>query len=423
LIGAVSTSAAVSRARWNICALLFFATTISYVDRQVLSLLAPDLGRLIGWDEKQYGYIVTSFNAAYALGLFFVGRIIDRFGVRRGYATVISLWSVAAMAHALASTVLGFGIARFFLGIVEAGNFPAAIKAVAEWFPRKERALATGIFNSGSNIGAVIVPITVPWIAVNFGWRAAFIVTGALGFVWLVLWLWYYEGPQTHRACSTRELLHIRSDVEEAMHSVPWARVAGLRETWAFALGKFLTDPIWWFYLYWLPKFFSTKYGLSLTKLGLPLVVIYCASSIGSIGGGWLSGMLIARGWSVNRARKTTFFICALCTLPAAAIPQLENVWGAVALLSLATAAHQGWSATIFTLVSDLFPRNAVGSVVGFGGAAGSIGGMLFALVVGWILQATGSNYTTLFLMAGSFYLVAFALIQLLTPKMTPVRA
>lgn len=423
MAGVISTPAAVSRARWSICALLFFATTISYVDRQVLSLLAPDLGKLIGWNEEQYGYIVTAFNGAYAIGLFFVGRVIDRFGTRRGYASVITLWSFAAIGHALASTVLGFGVARFFLGLVEAGNFPAAIKTVAEWFPRKERALATGLFNSGSNVGAIVVPLTVPWIAVTFGWRAAFIATGALGFIWLVLWLWYYERPHVHRDCSPAELAYIRSDAEDAVQQVKWTRIAGLRETWAFTLGKFLTDPVWWFYLYWLPKFFSTRFSLSLTKLGLPLVIIYCASSVGSIVGGWLSGKLITHGWSVNRARKTAFFLCALCTLPAAAIPSIDNVWYAVALLSLATAAHQGWSANLYTLVSDVFPQSAVGSVTGFGGAGGALGGMLFSLVVGAILQATGSNYTTLFIMAGSFYLIAFGLIQLLTPKMTPVRA
>ena len=418
----VSTSTRVTNARWSICALLFFATTINYIDRQVLSILAPDLQRSIGWNEEQYGYIVTAFNAAYALGLLFAGGLIDRFGVRRGYASVISLWSLAAIGHALASTALGFGIARFALGLVEAGNFPSAIKSVAEWFPRRERAFATGIFNSGTNVGAILVPVTVPWLAITFGWRAAFIVTGALGFIWLALWLWLYDKPEAHSSCSPAELAYIRSDPPEPVQRVSWARLARYRQTWAFTIGKFFTDPIWWFYLFWLAKFFNTRFGLNLTKLGPPLVVVYCASTIGSIGGGWLSGMLIARGWSVNRARKTTLLLCALAVVPAATIPNTTNVWYAVAMLSLATAAHQGWSANLFTLVSDLFPQRAVGSVVGFGGAGGSIGGMLFSLLVGSILQATGSNYTALFIMAGSFYLVAFGLIQLLSPTLEPVR-
>jgi len=410
----------VGRFRWVICALLFFATTINYIDRQVLGILAPDLQKSIGWSEVEYGRIVTAFQAAYAVGLLVAGRLLDLFGTRLGFAVAIVLWSLAAMGHAFARTALGFSVARFALGFGEAANFPAAIKTVAEWFPKRERAFATGIFNAGSNIGAVVAPAVVPWIAIAWGWQWAFILTGAIGFVWLFVWLWLYGPPEGHKRLGAAELALIRSDPPESTTPLAWSRLMGYREAWAFAIGKFMTDPIWWFYLFWLPKFFNERHGLSLAKLGPPLIAIYLIADLGSIGGGWLSSFLIKRGWSINSARKTAMLVCALCVVPIVFAPYANTTWEAVGLISLATAAHQGWSANLFTLVSDMFPRRAVGSVVGFGGMAGSIGGMLIATVTGYLLQWTGS-YVSIFLVAGSIYLVALALIHLLVPQVKPV--
>lgn len=406
--------------RWRICALLFFATTINYIDRQVFSLLAPDLQRSIGWTESQYGYIITAFQAAYALGLLVMGRIMDRLGTRRGYAIVIAWWSVAAAAHSLVSSALGFGVARFFLGLGESGNFPAAIKTVAEWFPRRERALATGIFNAGANIGAVIAPLMIPWVALRYGWRGAFIATSLFSTAWLICWLVFYRKPEEHPSCSAAELALIRSDPPDTGAAPAWRAIIRYPQTWGYILAKLLTDPIWWFYLYWLPKFFNARFGLTLDKIGPPLVVVYLAADIGSIGGGWLSSYLIQRGWTVNRARKTALLVCAVCVTPIVTVSQSNNVWYAVAVLSLAAAAHQGWSANLMTLTSDLFPRNAVGTVVGLGGAGGSVGGMALAASAGLILQYTGS-YMPLFFMAGSFYLIAFGLIQYFAPRLDPV--
>ena len=405
--------------RWRICALLFFATTINYIDRQVFSLLAPDLQRSIGWTESQYGYIITAFQAAYAIGLLLMGRLMDWLGTRRGYAIVISFWSAAAASHSLAGSALGFGVARFCLGLGESGNFPAAIKTVAEWFPRRERALATGIFNAGSNIGAVIAPLLVPWIAIHYGWRGAFLATSFFSLLWLICWLLFYRTPEQHPGCSKAELAMIRSDPPDVSTAPGWRQIVGMRQTWAFLAAKVFTDPIWWFYLYWLPKFFNARFGLTLDKLGPPLVVVYLAADIGSIGGGWLSSYLIQRGWTVNRARKTTMLLCAVCVLPMLTVAQATNVWYAVAALSLATAAHQGWSANAYTLVSDMFPRSAVGTVVGIGGAAGSVGGMVFAASAGLILQSTGS-YLPLFIIAGTSYLMAFGLVQAFAPRLEP---
>lgn len=405
--------------RWTICALLFLATTINYIDRQVFSILAPDLQREIGWSEVEYGYIVTSFQAAYAFGLFFAGRLMDRFGTRRGFSFIITVWSIAAMAHAMARSALGFAIARFSLGLGEAGNFPACIKTVAEWFPKQERALATGIFNAGSNIGAVVAPAIVPFIALHYGWRWAFILTGAIGFVWLIAWLWLYNKPEKSKRVSAEELAFIHSDPPESAENIPWVRLFPLRQTWAFAIGKFMTDPVWWFYLFWLPKFLNQNYGLTLDKIGLPLITVYLAADVGSVGGGWLSSSLIKRGWSVNASRKTALLLCAVSVTPIVFAVKASNLWVAVALLSLATAAHQGWSANLFTLTSDMFPRRAVGSVVGMGGAAGGVGGMLVATAAGFILEFTGS-YMPLFIMAGSMYLIALAIIHFLVPKLKP---
>src|SRR5882672_7565029 len=414
-------SARVGHYRWVICALLFFATTINYIDRQVLGILASPLQKELGWSESQYGWIAAAFTGAYAVGLVVVGRMMDRLGTRKGFSIAVIFWSVAAMGHALARTAFGFGMARGGLGLSEAGNFPAAIKTVAEWFPKKERALATGIFNSGSNVGAIVAPLTVPWIAINYGWRWAFIITGALGFVWLVFWITLYRKPEEHPRVSRAELTYIQSDPVELVIKIPWARLLPHRQTWAFAAGKFCTDPIWWFFLFWLPKFLHETYGLTLSGLGPPLVLIYLAADFGSIGGGWLSSTLIKHGRSVNAGRKTAMLICALCVVPIIFAVRASSLWVAVGLIALATAAHQGWSANLFTLVSDTFPRRAVGSVVGIGGMAGAVGGMLISLVVGEILQRTGS-YVLIFAIAGLAYLAALLVIHSLVPRLEPAR-
>jgi ACS family hexuronate transporter-like MFS transporter len=407
--------------RWVICSLLFFATTLNYMDRQVLGLLAPLLQKTFGWTDIQYGNIVQMFFYAYALGLLVAGRFIDRVGTRIGYAVAIAIWSLAAMGHALARSIFGFGVARFMLGLGESGNFPAAIKTVTEWFPRKERALATGIFNSGTNFGALVAPLTVPWIAVHLGWRWAFLFTGIFSATWLVLWLMIYRKPQEHPRLSASELRYIQSDPLEPETKIPWLSLLPHRQTWAFVLGKSITDPIWWFYLFWLPKFLHETHGVTLTGLGLPLVAIYQAASFGSIGGGWLSSSFLKRGWSVNRARKVTMLICALCVAPVLFVSQVKGLWLAVAIIGLATAAHQGWSSNLFTLVSDMFPRRAVASVVGLGGFGGAVGGLCIAWLVSHLLQWTHSYAVVLF-MAGSAYIFALLVIQVLAPRLEPVQ-
>jgi ACS family hexuronate transporter-like MFS transporter len=433
--------------RWVICALLFFAATINYIDRQVIGILKPTLAGEFQWSsERIYAAIVFSFQLAYAIGLFLAGRVIDRIGTRIGFALAVILWSIAAIAHAgtdlfpgltlpmvsldpdtgfalvsLTGAAAGLALARFALGLGEAGNFPAAIKTVAEWFPRKERALATGLFNSGTNIGALVTPLIVPWITFNWGWKWAFIATGLLGFAWLVWWLAAYRSPETHPRVSAAELAHIRSDPPEETTTIGWLGLMRHRQTWAFAVGKFLTDPIWWLYLFWVPDFLNRNHGLDLKSMGPPLVVIYLVADVGSIGGGWISSRLIKQGWTVNGARKLALLICALAVVPIVFAAQTTHLWLAVALVSVAAAAHQGWSANLFTLTSDMFPRRAVGSVVGIGGMAGAVGGMFIALIVGEILERTGS-YIAIFVIAGSAYLVALALIHLLTPRLAPAR-
>jgi MFS transporter, ACS family, hexuronate transporter len=397
------------RYRWRICALLLAATTINYIDRQVLGVLAPDLQRLFSWSEIEYGYIVTAFQAAYAIGLVSAGAVIDRLGTRIGYAIAITIWSIAAT------------LARFALGLGEAGNFPAAIKTVAEWFPRRERAFATGIFNSGSNIGAIVAPVSVPIIAVTWGWQAAFLATGLLSAAWLVTWLITYRPPEQHPKLSTAELALIRSDPQEPTVRVPWLQLLRHRQTWAFVMAKFMTDPIWWFFLFWLPKFLNSEYGLTLTGLGAPLVAIYLMADVGSIAGGWIAGRFIKRGWTVNRARKGAMLICALAVVPIVFTSQVQSLWVAVALIGLATAGHQGWSANVFTLTSDMFPRRTVASVVGIGGFGGAVGGMLIATFTGFLLETTGS-YVPVFLMAGSAYLLALAVVHALAPQLEPAR-
>ncbi len=429
--------------RWHVCALLFFAATINYIDRQVIGILKPTLVAEFGWqDERIYAAIVFSFQLAYAIGLLLAGRVMDKLGTLLGFTLAVVLWSIAAIGHAAAdwfpglslptlnldaatglSVVMvtgaaaGFALMRFLLGLGEAGNFPASIKTVAEWFPKKERALATGIFNSGTNVGALLTPLIVPWITLHWGWKWAFIITGLLGFLWVIWWLLMYRAPEQHRRLSKAEFDHIRSDPPEAVSPIPWSRLFPHRQTWAFALGKFMTDPIWWLYLFWIPDFLNRNHKLDLKSIGLPLVVIYLVADVGSIGGGWLSSSLIKRGWTVNRARKLAMFICAASVVPIMFAAKASNLWVAVGLVSLAAAAHQGWSANLFTLVSDTFPRRAVGSVVGIGGMAGSIGGMLIALIVGEILQRTGS-YVPIFIIAGSAYLVALLIVHLLAPNL-----
>lgn len=414
-----ATRAPIAGLRWYICALLFFATTINYIDRQVFSILAPDLQKSIGWSESEYGLIVTSFQAAYATGYFIVGRFMDAISTRKGFAIILSVWSLAAMAHAAARSAIGFGIARAALGLGEAGNFPACLKTVAEWFPKQERALATGIFNAGSNIGAIIAPIVVPWIALAWGWQWAFLITGAIGFVWVIFWLLVYRRPEEHHRLAKAEFLHIRQDPPDKSAKVAWSQVFPKKQTWAYAIGKFLTDPVWWFFLFWLPKFLNQQYGLTLDRMGLPLVIAYLAADVGSIGGGWLSSTLIKRGWTINRARKTAMLVCAICVVPIVFAAQASNLWVAVALVSLALSAHQGWSANLYTITSDMFPRNAVGSAIGIGGTVGALGGMFVATAAGFILEFTGSYYS-LFLIASSMYLVALGLIHLIVPELEP---
>jgi len=412
---------AVGNWRWKICALLFFATTINYMDRQVLGLLAPTLQKNIGWSETQYAHIIVAFQAAYAIGLLVFGRWIDAIGTRKGYAVAVVFWSVAAAAHALVRSVFGFGVARFALGLGEAGNFPAAVKAVAEWFPQRERALANGIFNSGCNIGAVLAPLLVPWMAIRWGWPAPFVALGVLGFVWLMCWRIFYESPEKSRRISPVELAYIRGDESEsASPKISWASLLAHRQTWAFIVGYGFTAPIWWFYLYWLTKFLSKQYGLDLTNLGLPLVVIYSMTCFGSIGGGWLSSALMRRGWSLNAGRKSAMLVCALCVVPVVFAPHASNLWLSTFLIGLAASAHQGWAANLFALASDLFPKNAVASVVGLGGMAGALTAMAFSESTGFILETTGS-YWGLFALASSAYLIALAIIHWLSPGLQPV--
>ena len=408
--------------RWSICALLFFATTINYVDRQVIGILSKDLQAAFKWSEIDYGNIVAAFNAAYALGLLFAGRFMDRFGTRIGYAVALSIWSFAAMGHALARSAFGFGVARATLGIGESGNFPAAIKTVAEWFPKKERAFATGIFNAGSNVGAIVAPLTVPWIARHLGWQWAFILTGAIGLLWLAFWIPFYAQPENHPRVSKAELDHIQSDPPDAVGGkTPWVQLIPHRQTSAFAIGKYLTDPIWWFYLYWIPGFLRQNYSLDLTTIGLPLIAIYLVADVGSIGGGWLSSTFIKRGWTINRARKTAMLVCALAVTPIVFASSARHLWVAVGLVGLAAAAHQGWSANIFTLASDMFQRREVGSVVGIGGMAGAFNGATMAVIVGYILEVTHSNYRIPFFIAGFAYLFALLIIHLLVPNVEPI--
>ena len=407
--------------RWVICALLLFGVTKNYMDRQVLGVLKTTLQRDLGWNEIEYSNLVFAFQAAYAAGMVAVGWLVDRLGARAGYAIAMVFWSAASMGHAIGSSFGSFVVARSALGFWEAGVFPASIKAVADWFPKEERALATGIFNAGTSAGAMITPLVVPWITIHWGWRWAFVITGAIGTIWLAFWLLLYRRPEEYARLSEAELKYIHSDKQESIDRIKWGKLLRLRQTWAFAIGKFMLDPIWWFYLFWIPDFLQRRHGLALMKIGVPIVMIYVISDVGSVGGGWLSSWIIHRGKSVNLARKITMLICALSVVPIVFAYRTDSMWDAVLLIGVAAAGHQGFSANLFTLTSDLFPAQAVGSVVGIGGMAGAIGGMLIAKIVGYILQWTGS-YRIPFLIAGSSYLLALGVIHLLTPRLEPAR-
>ena len=428
------TPPALGSYRWTVVALLFFATTINYLDRQVVGLLKPTLQQVFGWTEIDFGRTVQVFAASYAVGLLVFGRLIDRLGTKRGYALAIAAWSLAAMAHALTRTTGAFTAARVGLGLGEAGNFPAAIKTVAEWFPQRERALATGIFNSGANIGAVVAPLLVPWILGRYGWQMAFALTGATGFIWLACWLLTYQLPADQPKLGRAEYAYIHAGSEPtpdaaADHGppVPWGQLLARRQTWAFIFGKLLTDPVWWFFLFWLQDYFSTTFHLDVKKPNLYLAVLYTLVSVGSIGGGALSSALIRRGWPVWRARKAAMLLFALLVVPVMCLRFGPGIWGAVGLIGLAGAAHQAWSATIFTTASDMFPKRAVSSVVGLGSMAGSVGGIIFPEIVGRILQShraagdAGGGYALIFFMCGSAYLLAWSIMYLLAPRLAPV--
>ena len=418
-----------SNYRWTVCALIFFATTVNYLDRQVIGILKPLLESDLGIGEKQYSHIIMAFQLLYGFGMVIAGRLIDKFGTKIGYGLSVILWSIAAMGHALAKGVLGFGFWRGFLGISEAGNFPAAIKSIAEWFPKKERALATGIFNSGTNVGAIVAPLAIPAIVVAWGWQAAFIITGAIGFIWVVLWFMFYEIPERHKKVTAGELAYIHSDVDEQAETkekVSWLKLLKFRQTWLFFIGKGLTDPVWWFYLFWIPGWLSTVRGtgLDIKSFGLPLAFIYTMTTVGSIGGGWVSGYMIKRGMTPFKARKVTMLIFALLVVPIIfAQSPAVSTWGAVCLIALAASSHQAWSANIFTTVSDAFPKKAVSSVTGIGGMAGAVGGAFISYIAGGIIQHfkdlghIETGYVVMFGIAGSMYLLAWTIMTVFAPK------
>ncbi len=406
--------------RWVICALLFFATTINYTDRAVLGVMEPTLRSTIGWSGEQYGLINSCFMIAYAIGSLGAGWMMDAIGVRLGFTISLVVWSLVAAAHAFARNATEFALIRFALGIGESGNFPASIKTVAEWFPKKERALATGIFNAGSNVGAIAAPVFVPLIALRWGWQAAFVATGVAGLIWVLFWWPIFRRPEESSRLSPSELAYIRSDPPDRVTKIAWRDLLPYRQTWAFAIAKFLTDPVWWFYLFWFAPFMSDRFGIDLKTIGAPMVTVYVLATFGSVAGGWLSSWLLDRGWSTNAARKTTLLICALCVAPVAFATQVSHPWTAVMLVGLAAAAHQAFSANLFTLASDMFPRPAVGSVVGIGTFAGAMCGAGMQLLAGHLKDVTG-NYTVMFLIAGSAYSLALLIFHLLVPRLEPV--
>jgi ACS family hexuronate transporter-like MFS transporter len=424
--------------RWTICALVFFATTINYLDRAVISLLKSTLTKEMHWDDADYANVEIAFKISYAIGLMLAGRVIDKIGTKRGYSWATGLWSLAAIVHAFAKNVFGFAAARAALGVTEAGNFPAAIKTTAEWFPKKERALATGLFNSGANIGAIVAPLTVPFIAVNYGWQWAFVITGFLGLVWLFFWQKFYRTPSDHPKITPEELAYINSDIEplEANETAKpekkytWGMLLGYKQTWAFSIGKLLTDPIWWFYLFWLPDFLESQYHLKGTQIAFPVAAVYTLSVIGSIGGGWIPLKLISKNWPVFRARKTSMLIYAFLVLPILFAQYLGSIdmWLAVLVIGIAAAAHQAWSANIFTTVSDMFPKHTVGSVTGIGGMFGAIGGILLSLLVQKNLfvhyraiHQIEIAYYIMFAVCALSYLLAWLIMHALVPKVNVI--
>lgn len=418
--------------RWLICFMLFAATTINYIDRQIFGLLKPELEKVFGWTETDYSRIVMAFTVCYAAGLLFYGRVIDRIGTKLGYTISVAVWSTVAMLHAAVRSTLGFGLVRALLGIGESGNYPAGVKTAGEWFPPKERALAIGILDSGCNIGACVGPLLVPWVLAAYGWQAAFLVTGSLGFIWLIVWLRVYEIPAKHKRLSRAELDYINSG-EEVVPSAPatpftWGRLLRLRQTWAFIIGKFFTDPIWFFFLFWLPSYFSAHFHLDLRKPSLPLVIVYGGTMIGSLGGGQLSSWLIKKGWPVYKARKAALLTAAVCVVPIIVTRYTTDIRVVVALISLSAAANQAWSANIYTIVPDMFPKAAVSSVVGLGGMVGAIGSFLFPIFIGFILdhyKNAGNivaGYNIIFLVCGSSFLLAWVLIHYVIPKMEKIQ-
>jgi ACS family hexuronate transporter-like MFS transporter len=415
-----STVAAVGRYRWVICWLLFVATTINYIDRNVVSILKQDvlIGKL-GWTEADYGNVFAWFSLSYAVMMIVAGRVIDRIGLKLGFAIAIIWWSLAAMGHAISGAVASFVFWRVMLGIGEAANFPASIKAVSVWFPKSERALATGLFNSGTNIGSILTPIAVAWILWISNWQMVFISMGALGFVWLAFWWWVYTEPEKHPSLSKEELAYIHSEPEPPSQAAPsWASLLGLRQTWAFFFGKALTDPVWWFYLFWTPGFLSQRFHVNIAGLALPILVIYTLASLGSVAGGWVAGALMRQGWTTNRARKTALLICALTVTPVVFTPLTDNYWVAVILVGIACAGHQGWSANIFTTASDMFPKVAVASVTGIGGFGGALAGFAMGRWVGGWLNAHSASYLPIFAVAAAIYLVALLVVHLLVPNL-----
>jgi len=447
-------NAAIGKYRWTICTLLFFATTVNYLDRQVLSILAPDLSKEFGWSNTDYANITAVFQFVYAISMLFAGRIIDKLGTKWGYIWAIIIWSLGAIMHAYAIpvgetsskifgwvgiaainvSVLGFMISRAVLAFGEAGNFPAAIKATAEYFPKKERSFATGIFNSGSNIGAILAPITVPWIAQHWGWQYTFIIIGAIGFLWLLFWSWLYEKPDKQKRLSKEEYLHIHSDVEDHVvvnqgntppEKVSWFKLLGYKQTWAFAVGKFMTDGVWWFFLFWLPKYLEAQYGMDKTQIAVPLAVLYSMTMVGSIGGGWFPTYFIRKGYSPYDGRMKAMLLIAFFPLLVLAAQPFGYIsfWVPVILIGIGASAHQAWSANIFTTVSDMFPKKAVGSVVGIGGMAGGLGGVVLSKLGGALFdhyQALGhiqTGYTIMFAICAVAYLIAWGIMKSLVPK------
>jgi MFS transporter, ACS family, hexuronate transporter len=422
--GSSGNETAAGNYRWVVCGLLFFATTVNYIDRQILSLLKEILDQEIGWTNEQFGWVNSSFQLAYGVGILWFGWFVDRFGTKMGYAVSITAWSIFAMAHALVGSFVGFISARAALGLGEAGNFPSAIKAVALWFPKRERAFATSIFNAGTNAGALIAPAVIPWMAFTYGWQSTFIAAGIAGLLWLFLWLPFYEVPEKSKYVRPQELAYIRSDADEqtAGNKVPWGKLLGYKQTWSFVIAKFLTDPVWWFFLIWLPDYFYKTRGLQIKKSWIHIVVIYTIVTVLSIFGGWVTGYLTKRGWTVTRARKTGMFVFALCVLPILMVTQVGD-WTAVLLIGLAGAAHQAWSANLFTTVADMFPKHAVASVVGIGGLAGAAGGFMFPIITGKMLDhftalgAITTGYSILFGICACMYLIAFGLNHLCAPR------